>query len=325
MSDKPEPNLSVAHSPDASKVSYDLQRTLLSVLSVRTRIPDDAMTASLLGTEREGHGVLISEDGLVLTIGYLITEAESVWLVDGLGRPVPAHVVGYDQGTGFGLVQALQRLDLPILPLGNSSELHQNDPVIFAGQGGIKHAVDAKVILKREFAGYWEYLLDEAIFTAPAHKNWGGGALIGSDGTLCGIGSLLVQHVTQHNETHDANMVVPIDLFKPIFDDLLRYGRVNRPYRPWLGMMTTEYEGHLVVAGMIDNGPAYMSGIEVGDVVLEVSGVSVSGLAHMFREIWSLGTAGVLVPLTIYRKEITNEYIIESASRSTWLRSPTLH
>ncbi|MEM7254023.1 MAG: S1C family serine protease [Pseudomonadota bacterium] len=305
-------------------MSYDLERALTSVLSVRSRIPDDAMTASLLGTERAGHGVLI-DDGLVLTIGYLITEAESVWLVDGAGTSAPAHVVAYDQETGFGLLQSMQRLNLPALPMGSSEDLVPEDRVVFAGQGGIRHAVDAKVILKREFAGYWEYLLDEAIFTAPAHPNWGGGALIGPDGTLRGIGSLLVQHVNQNDEAYNANMVVPIDLLKPILGDMLQFGRVNRAPRPWLGMMTTEYEGHLVVAGVVDDGPAESAGIEVGDVVLEVNGASVQGLAQMFREVWSLGEAGVSVPLTIYRKDSTSEYLIESVSRNARLKTPKLH
>ncbi|MCH9675799.1 MAG: S1C family serine protease [Gammaproteobacteria bacterium] len=315
----------VPRPPNRAEVPYDLERALSSVVSVRSRIPHDAMTASLLGTERAGHGVIINDDGLVLTIGYLVTEAETVWLVDGSGRSAPAHVVAYDQETGFGLLQALQRLGLPALPIGSSAALQQDDPVIFAGQGGIRHAVDAKVILKREFAGYWEYLLDEAIFTAPAHPNWGGGALLGPDGTLRGIGSLLVQHVTEDEESFNANMVVPIDLLNPILDDLLKFGRVNRPPRPWLGMMTTEYEGHLVVAGVIEGGPAEASGIEVGDVVLEVAGTNVTSLAHMFREVWTLGEAGVSVPLMIYRKDSTSEYIIESASRNARLKTPKLH
>lgn len=324
MSDdiKPDDN---PRPPEPDDYAFDVDAALSSVMSVRARIPDDAMTASMLGTERAGHGVVISETGLVLTIGYLVTEAESIWLVDGDGGTFPGHVTAYDQETGFGLIQALQSLDVPALPMGSSDALEKGDSVIFAGQGGRRHSVASRVILKREFAGYWEYLLDEAIFTAPAHPNWGGAAVIGPDGSLRGIGSLLVQHVTRTDESYNANMVVPIDLLPPILDDLQRYGRVNKPARPWLGMMTTEYEGHLVVAGVVSDGPAEEAGIEVGDVVLEVDGDSVGDLAAMFRRVWGLGTAGIEVPITIYRKDSTREYIVESAARADRLKRPSVH
>ena len=311
--------------PSQDEVSFDLDSVLGSVLALRAQIPEDAMTASILGTERAGHAVAINDTGLVLTIGYLVTEAESVWLVDNASRTVPAYVVAYDQETGFGLVQALQRLEVPGLRLGSSDALARGDYVVFAGHGGVSHAVAAEVVLKREFAGYWEYLLEEAIFTAPAHPNWGGAAVIGRDGTLRGIGSLLVQHMRGDEEAFNANMVVPTDLLKPILDELLTYGRQNKPGRPWLGMMTTEYEGHLVVAGVTKGGPAETAGVEAGDVVIEVNGESVSGLATMFRRVWNLGEAGVSVPLTIYRSDSTREIVIESVNRDQRLKRPSLH
>ena len=311
--------------PSQDEVAFDLKSVLGSVLALRAHIPEDAMTASLLGTERAGHGVAINDTGLVLTIGYLITEAESVWLVDNAKHTVPAYVVAYDQETGFGLVQALRRLEVPGLALGSSEALSRGDYVVFAGHGGVPQAVAAEVVLKREFAGYWEYLLEEAIFTAPAHPNWGGAAVIGRDGTLRGIGSLLVQHMRGEEEAFNANMVVPVDLLKPILDELLTYGRQNKPGRPWLGMMTTEYEGHLVVAGVTKGGPAETAGVEAGDVVIEVNGESVSGLATMFRRVWRLGEAGVSVPLTIYRSDSTREIVIESVNRDQRLKRPSVH
>ena len=317
-SDAPRP-------PTPDEVSFDLETVLGSVVSLRARIPEDAMTASILGTERTGHGVAINDSGLVLTIGYLITEADSVWLVDNANTTVPAYVVAYDQETGFGLVQALQRLPVRGLPLGSSDTLSEGDYVVFAGHGGISQAVAAEVVLKREFAGYWEYLLEEAIFTAPAHPNWGGAAVIGRDGSLRGIGSLLVQHVRSDAEAFNANMVVPVDLLKPILEELLTYGRQNKPSRPWLGMMTTEYEGHLVVAGLTTDGPAEQAGVEAGDVVLEVNGESISGLATMFRRVWQLGEAGVSVPITVYRNDSTREIVIESVNRDRRLKRPALH
>ena len=161
-----------AASPRQEDYGYDLDRIYASLVGVRTIVPEDAYTASLLGTERSGNGVVIGEDGLVLTIGYLITDAEQVWIIDNFGRAVAGHVLGYDHESGFGLVQTLGDLDLPALPFGDSDILREGDPVLLGGLGGSKGAISAKVMAIREFAGYWEYLLDKAIFTAPAHPNW---------------------------------------------------------------------------------------------------------------------------------------------------------
>ena len=179
--------------PKQGDYDFDLDGALSAVVGVRAIIPPDAFTADTLGTERAGHGVLIRADGLVLTIGYLVTEAETIWLSLIDGRSVPGTVLAYDQETGFGLIQALARLDLPAIPLGQSSAVSLNDRVVIGGAGGPQRSVAARVIAKQEFAGYWEYVVDEAIFTAPSHPNWGGTALIGSKGDLLGIGSLQLQ------------------------------------------------------------------------------------------------------------------------------------
>lgn len=309
--------------PRPSDVAFDLDRALAAVLSVRTRIPADAMTASLLGTEREGHGVLIRTDGLVLTIGYLIAEAETVWLIDHRGRAVPGHVVGYDQETGFGLVQALTTLAGPPLPLGSSAALQLNDAVIVAGYGGREQAIQARVVAKQEFAGYWEYILDEALFTSPAHPSWGGAALIGADGTLRGIGSLLLH--TDDETEYDANMIVPIDLLPPILDDLLRYGRAARPPRPWLGLFATEMNGRLVIADVIRNGPAARAGLQAGDIIVYAAGEPVQELSTLFRRIWSLGSAGVDVSLAVLRDGAARTVNVRSANRYDCLKAPHLH
>jgi S1-C subfamily serine protease len=219
--------------PKPHDCAFDLERTLLSVVGVRASVPDDAFTASILGTERAGSGVVIREDGLVLTVGYLVTEAETLWLSSGDGRATQGHVLAYDQETGFGLVQALGRLGLPALELGDASLLRMEDPAIVAAGGGRRHAIRSVVVARQEFAGYWEYLLESAIFTAPAHPFWGGSAMIGRDGTLLGIASLHVQQSTgeqaaPQRAARDVNMIVPIDLLPPILDDLLTYGRPNR-------------------------------------------------------------------------------------------------
>src|SRR3954469_17905855 len=257
--------------PKPENYAYNLEGELTSLVGLRAIIPADAFTADTLGTERSGNGVLI-RDGVVLTIGYLITEAETVWLHLADGRAVPGHVLAYDQETGFGLVQALARLELPALPIGQSKTAKVGDPVVVAGAGGRKHSVVARIAAKQEFAGNWEYVLDEAIFTAPSHPFWGGTALIGPAGDLLGIGSPPVQGGTGSGRAGHLNMIVPIDLLKPILDDLLTLGRANRPPRPWLGFYATELEPKIVVMGLAGNGPAQPAGLRTRDLVLAVAG-----------------------------------------------------
>lgn len=311
--------------PKPEDYGYDLQRTLDSVVGLRTRVPADAFTAETLGTERAGNGVLIRGDGLVLTIGYLITEAEALWLHLSDGNVVPGHAVAYDQATGFGLVQALARVDLPALALGDSSRARVGEHVVTAGFGGRQRSIAARIVSKQEFAGYWEYVLDEAIFTAPAHPFWGGTAAIGPAGDLLGIGSLQLQGGTEKGPAGHLNMIVPIDLLKPILDDLLTLGQANHPPRPWLGVYATELEDKIVVMGLAANGPAQRAGLRTRDLVLAVAGQEVSDLAGLFRRIWSLGEAGVDVPLTLHREGDTFEVNVTSGDRNRFLKSPRLH
>ena len=325
MSDPSNPEVSASARPDPTAQSFDLDVALSSIMGVRTNIPEDSLTAPILGTERAGHGILINEHGLVVTISYLVTEAESVWLVDCHGHTVPGHVVGYDQETGLGLVQALQSLSLPPLTLGNCDDLDLSHAVIAASHGGIGHAMNAQVIAKREFAGYWEYVLDEAVFTAPAHPSWGGAGLIGMDGKLYGVGSLLVQEADESGEASDCNMFVPIELLHTVMDDLLMYGRPNRDARPWLGMFVYDVGEHLVVAGVFKDCPANRADLRPGDVVVDVNGQPVTSLAHLFRTIWSLGSAGVEVPLTVVRDAAQIDVCVRSEDRDRRLRSEPLH
>ena len=325
LSDQLDWEIKADHQPNPDDVAFDLEETLSSVVALRARIPDDAFTASTLGTERGGNGVVIRGDGLVLTIGYLITEADEVWLSTDEGQAVSAHVVGYDQASGFGLVQALGSLGLPAMALGRSRDLAEGDSVIVAGNGGRRRSVRANVISKREFAGYWEYVLDEGIFTTPPHPNWGGAALVGGDGKLYGIGSLFVQQAHPGEVPVDGNMIVPIDLLVPILDEMLMYGRPNRPAHPWLGMYTAEAGSDLVVAGMAKGGPADQAGLEVGDRIAGVDGTPPKSLADLFRRIWALGEAGVEVPLTVIRDGTPVDVSVRSAARSEYLKSPRLH
>jgi len=311
--------------PNPENYRFDLQKSLRSVVGLRANVPTDAHSAERLGTERAGNGCVISTEGLVVTVGYLVTEAESVWLVSSDDRVIPADVVGRDTDTGFALVQALETLDVEPLKLGRSEAIRVGERVVAAGAGGVEHAIDARVVAKQEFAGYWEYLLDEAIYTTPPHPHWAGTALISGDGGLIGVGSLYVQQVTRNSKPIDVNMVIPIDLLPPIVDDLVRFGAVNRPSRPWIGMQAAEFGDNLVVVGLTDNGPAEAADIRVGDVVIGVSGSPVESLGDLFRGMWDLGEAGIQVPLNVFRNGEQIEIDIKSEDRARNYKSPKLH
>jgi S1-C subfamily serine protease len=276
--------------PKPGDFQFDLDRALNSLVLLRAEIPEDAFTAPNLGTERVGNGVVIREDGIILTIGYLITEASEIWLTTNRGEVLPGYALASDQNSGFGIVQALGQLKAPVLARGSAASCRVGDPVLVAGHGGRTHAVRTKVIDRREFAGSWEYKGRCDIHLARAPQ-WGGAALIGQEGKLLGIGSLLVQE-NVGGKAVQGNMLVPIDLVEPILNDLLTLGRASGPVRPWLGMYVTEVSGRLEVAGMAARGPAQEASVKTGDVVLEVAGVKVSGMAELFRSIWSLGPAG---------------------------------
>jgi S1-C subfamily serine protease len=311
--------------PERDDVAFDLESVLSSVVSLRAAIPEDAFTAPILGTEREGQGVVIDNSGRVLTIGYLVTEAEEIWLVGNNGMALPAHVVAYDQETGFGLVQALGNLGLPAADIGESFSVGVGDPVIVAGQGGAEEAVNAQVVSVREFAGSWEYLLDDAIFTIPAHPKWSGAGMFNQIGQLIGIGSLYIQQAIPGEDQIDGNMIVPIDILKPIYDDLVTLGRPDKSPRPWLGMTTAEADDRLVVAGLANRGPAMRAGVELGDLVIGIAGEPVTGLSTMFRKIWSLGSASVAVPLTLQRDGRTLSVTVDSGERANYLKKPNVN
>ena len=310
--------------PKPGETQFDLERALDAVVLVRAEVPEDAYSAANLGTERGGYGAVIREDGLVLTIGYLINEATQIWLTTNRGASVPGYPLAYDQATGFGLIQPLGKLTAPHLQRGLAADVKVGDTVFVIGHGGRPHSLRTRVIAKQEFAGYWEYLLDEAIYTAPAHPQWGGAALLDAQGNLVGTGSLLVQREVNGEIIH-VNMFVPIDILNPIFDAMLNTGRSPHPPRPWLGMSTQDPAGKLVVARLSPGGPASRAGVKPGDLVLGVGDTSVKGLAEFFRAVWRLGTAGVDVPLMLSRGGDVIHITVKSADRNDFLRKPKLH
>lgn len=306
--------------PTAQAYPFDLDLALSAVVALEARIPEDAFTATSLGTERIGNGAVIGPQGLVLTIGYLITEAYDIVLTLNDGRRVAAHALGADPVTGFGLAQTLEPLDVPPLPIGAARHLRSNAPVLIAGAGGRSHAAAGKVLTRMPFAGYWEYLLDDAIMTEPAHPHWSGAALIAATGELVGVGSLSLQRQSPTGVT-PLNMFVPIDALPPILDDLAR-GKPAHPPRPWLGVLAQAFGTQVVLIGVSPHGPAARAELRAGDIVLAVADAPVSDLAEFYTRVWSQGPAGVTIPLRLQREGDTFDVEVRSADRSALLKKP---
>jgi S1-C subfamily serine protease len=298
------------------------QATIRAIVAVKAQIPRDAMSAGLLGTERSGHGVRMREDGLIATIGYIVHEAESVWLgVD--DRSVPGVVVGYDFDSGFALIRPILPLEGPVAAIGSCDALRVGDPVRVAASGA-DPALNAEVVARQEFAGRWEYLLEDAVFTSPPHDSWSGAALIDSDGRLCGLGSLVIQGFELNGQPTNVNLFVPIDLLMPHIDDICEHGRRSGPPRPWLGMLVHDDRQELMIVGVYKNCPADLAGLKPGDVILSVNGEPVRGLANMYRRIWRMGSAGIKVPFTVLRDSQRVEALVESADRAAYQHKGTV-
>lgn len=319
------PTLRYAAPPANEELAFDLDLALRAVVGLSTEIDANAFTASILGTEREGNGIVIDANGLILTIGYLMIEASSATVFTADGVPVDAEAIGYDYETGFGLVRASRAIDVEPISFGTSHSLREGEPAIIAGYGGRKQSIGGRIAAKREFVGYWEYMLDEAIFTVPPHPNWGGTALLAYDGTLRGVGSLYVEDALRGEQAAPGNMFVPIDMLPPILDDLTSYGRVRRPPRPWLGLFVTDAMDHLFVAGVAAGAPAALAGLESGDVIVALDGAAVGGMAEFYRRLWATGSAGTVIQITVIREGEQRDLAIRTANRYDFLKPPRGH
>jgi len=295
------------------------EEILKAVIKIRSIIPKEAHTASTLGTEREGNGVLIDSKGHILTTGYLIIEAETIEVFGPEGKTVNATFVGYDHSTGFGLLRANQPLGVEPMKLGQSSKAKEGEPVLVAGYGGAEAVMGARIVSRKEFTGYWEYILEDAIFTAPPYANFGGTALIGRDGSLLGIGSLFTQLVIPGLGSIPCNVFIPIDLLNPILDDLMTVGRPRKAPRPWLGVNSEEAHGRVIISRVTTGGPAEKAGLQRSDLILTVNGKAVNGIADFYRKVWALGNAGVDVPLSILQGIRLRDLTVHSADRYQFL------
>jgi S1-C subfamily serine protease len=324
MSEQPEWALPKSIQINTQSLDFNIYQALDSLVFIRMEAFEDGLTANTLGTERNGYGVVISPDGLILTIGYLITEASKIWITTNKGVVLPGFTLAYDQTTGFGLIQPLGQLDVPHLEMGSSASVEIPQKAYALGHGGLAHSMETEIIAKQEFVGFWEYLVENALYTTPAHPHWCGAALVDARGQLIGIGSLLVQQESK-GQVIECNMFVPIDLLKPILEDLIRQGKTNAAPRPWLGMYTVEAEGQLMISFITPGSPAEKAGIKDGDQVIKVNGKRVFTLSQLWQTIWDLGEAGVKVPLSLARDGELISITPTSIDRNTLLKKPIMH
>jgi S1-C subfamily serine protease len=292
---------------------------LSGVVQVKTKILPNARSLAMLGAQRQGSGALVRE-GYVLTIGYLVIEAESIEVTGADGKSVPATLAGYDHASGFGLLKLIGPLSGKPLPLGESAALEERAPAMVASFGGRDGVSVVYVVSRRPFAGSWEYQLESAIYTYPPVQNWSGAALIGAKGELLGIGSLVVADAGGPGTQAPGNMFVPIDLLKPIFEDLVAKGRAAGPLRPWRGLNAEEMRGRLFVARVSPEGPADRAGVKSGDIVIGVGEDEVTSLAELYRKVWARGEAGVEVPLRVLQGMQVKEIKVRSIDRVQYFR-----
>jgi S1-C subfamily serine protease len=321
-SSAPQGRAADAAQPQAdSREAQIVLDALDAVVRLKIKALPEARSARSLGLEREGSGVVLRDSGLVLTIGYLILESESIEIIDYRGKPVPGTLAGYDHATGFGLVRPAVPLAPKGIELGNSGAANEMDRAIFATFGGKESASVATVASKRRFAGYWEYLIDDAIFTVPARGDHSGAALISREGKLLGIGSLFVMDAAMPNRRSPGNMFVPIDLFKPIYAQMSKNAETSDARRPWIGLSTQEVDGRLFVLRVQEEGPAERAGLKTGDIILSIQGESVNSLEAFYKKLWGLGRAGAPVPLKVLQGSEVKEIRVESINRMDFVKA----
>ena len=288
-----------------------------SVVKVHVKAVANARSRNTLGAEREGTGIVIDSSGLILTIGYLVQEAESVNISAADGRALPASVIAYDFSTSFGLLRSVKPPSVKPISFGDSATVPEREPVLIVGFDGVAPAF---VVSRRPFAGYWEYLLDEAIYTAPATVNWQGAALINKDGKLLGVGSLVVRDALGGKGQVPGNLFVPIDLLKPILGDLIAQGKTSSKPRPWLGINTQDLQGKLIITRVSPDSPAEQAGLANGDIIVGIRGEQVKGHTDFYRRLWASGDAGTEIVLDVLKGIEIKKLGVQSMDREKYLR-----
>ncbi|SFM30806.1 S1C family serine protease [Variovorax sp. OV329] len=315
-----------ADAPPASDAQIAaLRRALNAVVTVRVSATEGARTARSLGEERSGTGVVIDGDGLILTIGYLLLEAQTIEVVTQDDRRMPARQVAYDQATGFGLLQPLIPLRTRIepVPMGSVSALAAGEALMVssAGKSGAEVGV-VRLVDRRAFSGYWEYHIDQALFTAPPVPNHSGAAVFNRNGELLGIGSLFVSDSQANGGALPGNMFVPVDLLAPVLPEMRSTGSTRASHRPWLGVSSQLQDGKVRIVRVERDGPAQRAGVGVGDEVLEVDGAPVDSLESFYKKVWTRATPDDEVELTLRQGDEVRKLRVQAMDRMDTLRKP---
>jgi len=311
--------------PAQTRAEKDAEDVLAAVVRIKMTAIPNARSNATLGSTREGTGIVIDERGHIVTIGYIVIEANSIEVTTQDDRTVPAVLVGYDHASGFGLLRASVPLGVKPMPMGQAADVAPREPVMVLPAGGREAASLAYVVSKRKFTASWEYLLDTAIFTSPPSLQWAGAALVSREGKLVGVGSLFVRETVEGGSQAPGNMFVPIDLLKPILPDLIEKGRRSGPARPWMGLATEELQGHLLVTRVSPDGPADKAGIRTGDIVVGVGAEPVKSHEELYRKVWGLGAAGVEVPLKVLQGVDMRELKLRSIDRFQYFKEKPVY
>ena len=288
-----------------------------AIKALQCSVPESAMTAELLGTERQSHAVQVSRDGLLLTVGYSILEANEIWLSNHRGETSEGILLAHDFNSGLALLKPAVSLGSSWLEAAPLSSISTGDEASILTSDS-KSPLRATIFTKQEFAGRWEYLLDEALYTTPLCESWSGAALLNKEGKLCGIGSLALGLGISAGKVLPGNLFIPTELVMPHLEHMALYGETPEPRRPWLGVLVEEHEKELHVVGLYADGPADRAGIEPGHVVEAVNRQAVTTLAEFFRAVWTQGTAGSPIPLSIRDGEGSRELTLASVDRNAF-------
>ncbi|RZL85840.1 MAG: serine protease [Variovorax sp.] len=302
-----------------------LQRAGDAVVALRVTATEGATSAESLGQRRVGSGVVIGPDGLILTIGYLLLEAETIEVITQDDRTLPARQVAYDLATGFGLLQPLVPLrGIEPVPMANVAALTPGEPLLVAtGSNSGTEVGFTRLVGTRPFSGYWEYHIEAAVFTSPPVANHSGASLFNRNGELVGVGSLFVMEAAGADRMLPGNMFVPVELLGPVLAEMRSTGRTRASIRPWLGVSSSERDGHVQIVRVDRAGPALAAGLRPGDVVLAINGIEITTLEAFYKQLWTLPTPDAEVELTVQQGEESPRKVrVQAMDRMKTLRKP---
>lgn len=306
----------------AQSVIDALTKANAAVVGIRVIAADGARSAETLGKQRSGSGVVIGPD-TVLTIGYLMLEAESIQVVTQDNRTLPAKAVAYDLATGFGIVKPLLPLrGVTPVALGSHGSLEAGEPLMAATGGEDGDVSMTRLVSKRSFSGYWEYHIESALFTSPPIGNHSGAPLFNQRGELLGIGSLFVMDAMGDSRRLPGNMFVPVDLLKPILSEMQQTGTTKLSRRPWLGLTSAEQGGRVQIVRVNRESPAQVAGLQPGDFVLAVDGTKVATLEDFYKKLWEHTNPEDEIKLTVLQGADVKVITLKGVDRMSTMIKP---